>query len=110
VRVVVGAILYNALLVRGRFVALLGGTAGIALAKVRVRDIRLKLCLGTCREIAFARVITVGTEALTLEIMPGQPDGLHVGFGPVQPWRYMPIILPVAGCLSMPNDLILRIN
>jgi hypothetical protein len=107
---VVGAILYNALLARGRCVALLGGKAGIAWAQGRVRDIRIKLFLGTRLEIACPRVIPVGTEALALARMPGPPDGLHVGFGPGQQRRDMPIILPVARGLSLHHDLLFCIH
>src|SRR5215216_485214 len=94
-RVVVGKIGQSKLLFRGKLVPFLGGEAGITLAKMRIRDIRIPLGLGTRLESRFAMVIAVGAEERSLHISLRQPEGLQVGFGPLQHGGDMPIILPV---------------
>ena len=80
---VIGKVFYSKFLVRGRFVAALGGKAGVALAKVPIRDIRIELGLGTRLEIGFAMIVAVGAEVLAFKILLRQPHGLPVCFGPL---------------------------
>ena len=62
------------------------------MAKVRIRDIRIELFLDTHLEIGFAMIVAVGAAYLALKILRRQPNGLPVGFGPLQNRRDMAII------------------
>jgi hypothetical protein len=109
-RVVVGKIGQRKLRFRGKFVPFWGGDAGITLAKMGIRDIRIQLGLGTLLEIRFAMVSAVGAEDRSLQIRLRQPDGLQVGCGPLQHGGDMRIILPVTKGLRLHDDVMFRID
>src|SRR5262245_33980745 len=90
--------------------ACLGGKAGIALAKVCVRDIRIAVFLDTRLEIDFALIVAVGAEARAFKVLRRQPNSLPVGFGPLQHRRDMAIILAVAKRSGMQNNLVFGID
>ena len=106
---VVGKIFSGALRFRARFVAFLGGTARLPLAKVRVRNRRIALCFDTALELGFAMIVAVDAEVLACKILRRQPNGLPVCFGPRQQRCAMPIILAIATRGGMPEDWRLRI-
>jgi hypothetical protein len=108
--VVVGNICHRQLRSRWECVPFLGGTTGIALANMRIREIGLQLFVGTRREVLFAMVMTVGTAYVSRPRMLRQAEGYHVGFGPIHHGGSRPIILPVANGLRLHDDLIWRID
>jgi hypothetical protein len=79
-------------------------------ATVRVRDIRLALCLDTRREIGGAMIIAVRAASRSRTILLRHTNGLPVGCGSLPQRRDLPIILAVAQGLGRQEDVLCRLT
>src|SRR5262245_10819395 len=93
---VVSEIRLRKLLVWGRVMAGLGGKPRVALAKLVIWNIGVKLFVSAGLKILFAVVITIPTQDLTRKIVLSEPNGFRVRFGALQHRCHMPVVLSVA--------------
>jgi hypothetical protein len=87
-----------------------GGNAWLAGAKRDIRHLGLPLRARTLLHVPCARVMTVGTEALAVNVIGRPPKSVHGGVSSRSPRRPRPILLAVTTRFGRDDDLRGRIS